>query len=280
MLVTLPDNLYSTIRGFGDLAADDMRCGDMPESRLKSQFNLINVSNIVEPYKLSRLTAFNNPQSRFSGIFGDKKGGVLSVEECAELLFEEMQITSLPFSFYGKYKKIIHAIIGHLHSSTGKSFRSHALNEAYRNQIVNDKSYKSTLVTIQQNLDAQIKNIRKGLTFESVYNITQEIRDRVLPKFDSLILDKINGLGISVHDVHATKIDLINLEFSGSTWRALIKYTAQDHFGLDINDIKKIKFRQFQFFKIWFVLQRYERFGFRPFLTDIEATVAIHGRLS
>ena len=72
----------------------------------------------------------------------------------------------------------------------------------------------------------------------------------------------------------------MNIEFNNSDWKATIRYQGQDHFGLDKNDITKDKFRQFQFFKIWFVLQRYEVFGYRPFLTNMEATIDITGSSS
>ncbi|MDH2692721.1 DUF3289 family protein, partial [Escherichia coli] len=41
--------------------------------------------------------------------------------------------------------------------------------------------------------------------------------------------------------------------------------------------IHKHKFRQFQFFTIWFTLQRYDKFGFRPFLTNMDAVIDIEG---
>lgn len=56
-----------------------------------------------------------------------------------------------------------------------------------------------------------------------------------------------------------------------------MKFTGQDHFGLDTNDIFKKKFNQFQFFRIWFVLQRHDKFGFRPFLTNMDAVIDIEG---
>lgn len=90
-------------------------------------------------------------------------------------------------------------------------------------------------------------------------------------------MDKINGLGITVHDVHATRIDILRLDVTDSRWQAKVKYTGQDHFGLDVNDIRKLKFNQFQFFRIGFILQRFNRFGFRPFLTNMEATIDIEG---
>ena len=90
-------------------------------------------------------------------------------------------------------------------------------------------------------------------------------------------MDKINGMGITIHDIHATKIDICSLVVRGNRWQARVKYTGQDHFGLDVDDISKKRFNQFQFFRIWFILQRYNRFGFRPFFTELDATIDIEG---
>lgn len=56
-----------------------------------------------------------------------------------------------------------------------------------------------------------------------------------------------------------------------------MKFTGQDYFSLDADDIFKKSFNQFQFFRIWFVLQRYDKFCFRPFLTDMDAVIDIEG---
>ncbi|EMH4161147.1 DUF3289 family protein [Pluralibacter gergoviae] len=35
---------------------------------------------------------------------------------------------------------------------------------------------------------------------------------------------------------------------------------------------------QFQFLKIWFILQQFNKFGLRPFLTNMEAAIDIEGK--
>ncbi|WP_158689492.1 DUF3289 family protein, partial [Cronobacter sakazakii] len=50
-----------------------------------------------------------------------------------------------------------------------------------------------------------------------------------------------------------------------------------DHFGLDTDDISKVQFNAFTFFRIWFVLQRFNKFGFKPFFTNFEAKITIAG---
>ena len=97
-----------------------------------------------------------------------------------------------------------------------------------------------------------------------------------LPKF-SRFEDNINGLGISIHEVNSTQINLESLIFKGNRFTAVIHYKGQDHFGLDINDISNVNFHYLQIFRIWFVLQRYKKLVYRPFFTNFEAKVTIAG---
>ncbi|MDU6442861.1 MAG: DUF3289 family protein, partial [Pantoea sp.] len=78
-------------------------------------------------------------------------------------------------------------------------------------------------------------------------------------------------------DTWATHITIKSLHIENDRYRAVVHYKVQDHFGLDSDDILKTKFSQFHFFRIWSVLQRYNQFGFKPFMTNMEATVEITG---
>ena len=274
--LTFPQNLYTTNHEFNDYGTDDMRYGDITAARLKKEFQLTNISNVVDPWTMTRLTAFDNPQSRFySAHSGSRQSATLSKQQCARLLFEEMQVTSLPFACVGPWKYLINRMLQHFQHGTGMPFTDMQLDAAYKNQIINDTTKNSSLAAIKEVINKHINYEKKSIPLETLSAITEEISYRTLPKFDSMILDKINGLAITVHDVYATRIDLLSLEISEKGWRAQVKYTGQDHFGLDVDDIQKIKFKQFQFFRIWFILQRFEQFGFRPFLTNMEATISI-----
>lgn len=276
--LTFPHNLYITNHQFNDYGADDMRYGDITAARLKKELRLTNISNVIDPWTLTRLAAFDNPQSRFFGAHsGNRHSATLSKQQCARLLFEEMQVTSLPFACVGPWKYLINRMLQHFQHGTGMLFTDMQLDAAYKNQIINDNTENSTLTAIREEISTRIDYENGVLPLDSIPFISKQIKDRILPKFDSIILDKINGLGIVVHDVYATRIDLLSLEISEKGWRAQVKYTGQDHFGLDVDDIQKIKFKQFQFFRIWFILQRFEQFGFRPFLTNMEATISIEG---
>ncbi|ARJ41620.1 hypothetical protein B1H58_06045 [Pantoea alhagi] len=279
--LTFPQKLYATEHQFNDYGTDDMRYGDITAARLKKEFRLTNISNVVDPWTMTRLTVFDNPQSRFFGAYGNNQRSTrLSAKQCASLLFEEMQVTSLPFACVGPWKYLINRMLQHFQSANGMPFNDMALNAAYQAQIINDNTKNSTLTAIREEISTRIDYENGVLPLDNIPFISKQIKDRILPKFDSTIVDKINGLGITVHDVYATRINLLSLEISKKGWCAQIKYSGQDHFGLDVNDIQKVKFNQFQFFRIWFILQRFDQFGFRPFLTNMEATITLEGKRS
>lgn len=274
-----PVTIFTTQRRFNDFSTDDMRYGDITEDRLRREFGLNNISNVVDPYTLTRLTAFDNPQSRFVGANSAiHRGDILSVQQCTKLLFEEMQATSLPYSFIGPHRHLINQMLRNFQLSRALAFHNPQLNIAYRDKLHSDYAAKNTVSVMQETIGTFIDYTSKGFPHERLENLTSAIKLSVLPKFDSLILDKINGMGITVHDVYATKIEILRLEVNEHGWKASVRFTSQDHFGLDVGDIRKQKFNQFQFFKIWFILQRFDKFGFRPFLTNMEAVIDIEGK--
>nr|WP_230979121.1 DUF3289 family protein [Intestinirhabdus alba] len=83
---------------------------------------------------------------------------------------------------------------------------------------------------------------------------------------------------ITVHDTWATHITLASLEVTGESFRAKVHYRVQDHFGLDDTDVLNPLYREFRIFRLWFTLQRWNEYGYRPFITEMNATVEITGR--
>ncbi|MEZ2604542.1 DUF3289 family protein [Kluyvera intermedia] len=123
--------------------------------------------------------------------------------------------------------------------------------------------------------------MRSGNRCQTLLPITpkgnfKDLSGTVLPKFDSLV-DCTNGLVITVHDTWATHITLESLEVDGDSYRAKVHYRIQDHFGLDDDDVMNPVFRQFRIIRLWFVLQRWQEYGYKPFITEMNATVEITG---
>ncbi|EBH9036567.1 TPA: DUF3289 family protein [Salmonella enterica] len=109
-----------------------------------------------------------------------------------------------------------------------------------------------------------------------IYEVQRQISEVRLPKFDDFE-DQFNGMGITDHDIFFQRIILYNFVRSRIGWSAEIVFEAQDYFGLDREDITKTLFRSFRFFRIWFVLQRYNAFKFKPFMTKFHARIKISG---
>ncbi|HAT24421.1 MAG TPA: hypothetical protein DCS81_08730 [Pantoea septica] len=192
------------------------------------------------------------------------------------MLFDEFRSLSRKFSLYGPYSHLIEKMITHMQNGNGTPFRDVALDRALKEHILSDKTENSTRLLLRKSLKDNID------WANSIYfsNVNEELRKAILrgklPKFDRF-QDNFNGMGITVHDTWATHITLKSLQIYNDRYRAVVHYKVQDHFGLDKDDIVKPKFSQFHFFRIWFVLQRYNQFGFKPFMTNMEATVEITG---
>ena len=267
----LPCTIFKTQKRMDDYGADDMRCGDLTESQLKNEFHLLDVSTRVDPYTLMEITPFRQPHSRFYGSRG--AGEKHSPAECAAILFDEMRHLSQSFAIYGPYKHLIEEMITHMQHGNGEPFRSLSLDSALKLQIMNDVvQEKSTRMLLKTVLDRNIDWKNRFFSERDKKELTNIIYKGKLPKFDR-IQDNINGMGITVHDTWATHITIKSIYVDNYRYRAKVNYKIQDHFGLDAYDILKSKFNLFRFFRIWFVLQRYNRFGFKPFITSMDATV-------
>ncbi|MBT0723630.1 DUF3289 family protein [Rosenbergiella sp. S61] len=189
----------------------------------------------------------------------------------------EFRDLSRLFSIYGPYKHLIEKMITHMQNDNGTPFRDMLLDSALKEQILSDNSTEnSTRLRLEKAFNTFIDWENKCYPAKEKDKLIKVILDSKLPKFDRF-QDNINGMGITVHDTWATHITMKSLQVDNDRYRAVVHYKIQDHFGLDIDDISKFKFNQFRFFRIWFVLQRYNQFGFKPFMTNMKATIEITG---
>jgi uncharacterized protein (TIGR03034 family) len=271
-----PCTIFKTQNLMDDYGAADMLYGDLTETQLKNDFHLLDVSARVNPYTLTKITPFSQPHSMFHGSRG--AGEKVTHQECANILFDELRHLSQSFALYGPYKYLIVKMINHMQDNTGTPFTSLDLNRALKEHIVNDRdSENSTRILLQEALSTNIDWSKNIYPADKKINLLTAILQGKLPKFDR-IQDNINGLGITIHDTWATHIIIDSLNINKERYHATIRYKVQDHFGLDTVDISKTKFGLFRFFRIWFVLQHYENFSYRPFINDMDVTVEIEGK--
>ncbi len=269
-----PCILFKTKKWMDDYGAQDMRCGDLTEEQLKSYYGRVDISTRANPYTLTKVTPFTQPQSMFYGSRGE--GEKISRQQCANILFDEFRDLSRLFSVYGPYKYLIEKMITHMQNGNGTPFRDIALDRALREHIIRDNTKNSTRWRLRETLNDKINWEEKCYPLKETHWLKEAISEGKLPKFDRF-QDNFNGMGITVHDIWATHITIQSLRIDNDRYRAVVHYKVQDHFGLDVDDISTFKFNQFRFFRIWFVLQRYNQFSFRPFMTNMEATIEIIG---
>lgn len=279
LYMSLPETIFiTTIRRFDDSSSDDMKCGDLNEQQLLS-LGLDNISAKVDPYRLIR---YDVPLSNnYNRLYGEMhplevKGRPISHQECVEILFDELKACSSEFTLFGwgKYSHLITEMIDHFRYGNGSPFYSLSLNDAYEQRII-ECGYKSPLVVIKDTINSVFRNNNNiGVQLNLLQQIKLDLRDSRLSKFDRKE-DNYNGLGITVHDIHAQQIDLIKFQKFAIGWEAWLHFQAQDHFGLDTTDITNSVFNKFQFFRIWFFLQRHRNFAFKPFFTNFMASVRV-----
>jgi len=272
--LSFPCTIFITKNRMDDFGAKDMHCGDLSAEQLKRDFGLSTVSDRVDPWTLARKNYQNVPTYPASSSWHTES---ISKQECINILFDEFRECAKLFSFYGPYRDNIIEMITHMQHKKGMDFSSSRLDSALREQILTDRSDEnSSRLLLQTTLIEKIdwKNGYYPLNMKD--ELTKAIGKGKLPKFDR-IQDRFNGMGISVHDTWATQISIKSLRIEGNRFRAVVHYKIQDHFGLDNQDVQNWKYRNFNLFRIWFVLQRYSKFAFKPFMTNMETTIEITG---
>ena len=276
--LTFPCTIFKTKNRINDYGARDMRCGDLSEAQLKAKFGLAYVSKFVDPYKLIELPRWNPSRG---GLVVANNCKSLSKAETIKRLFDEFRASSSHiYTTFGFYGDLIIDLINHMQHKNGAPYRSIALDRAIERQILDDNSDKhSTRLLIQQALIQHVDWEEQLLPVKNKQKILNAIMGGILPKF-TRFKDNFNGMGLAVHDTYATHITMKSLRFGDKeNFTAMLHYKIQDHFGLDDTDILNFLPRQFDFFRIWFVLQRYNKFAIKPFMTNMEATVTIRGNI-
>ncbi|HII0629007.1 TPA: YPO3983 family protein [Salmonella enterica subsp. arizonae serovar -:z4,z24:-] len=268
----LPYTLFEPVTRFNDDSAGDMQCGDMGEEELLA-LGLNDISEKVDPYRLIHYP-FPHPGG-IDGYFGSSTSGIkISHSECVDILFTEMKELAGMFSFYGEYRLLIEELIGHFRYGNGSLFYSQQLNSAFHKRI-NIKTHNSPLLIIKKCIEDEFKNHKREVYIPALlHKIQTKLLRSKLAKFNNLE-DRINGLGICVHDIAAQKITLTNFQKYAIGLSATLHFVAQDHFGLDVADIKNKLYREFRFSRIWCFLLRHRDFAFKPFFTNFNTITRI-----
>ncbi|PLV61891.1 DUF3289 family protein [Erwinia sp. B116] len=236
--------LFETKNNMNDFTADDMQHGDMSKEQ------------ILQQGKIKLLTRFD-------------------FDKTAEEHFAVMEHMAR-MTAKGKYAPLIAAMIGQFKKNTGGIGRHQLLNEAFlehkttRECVAKIKSYISN--ALSQN---GASTLSSG-DIDGIENsfIRKDIGTK-LPKFDDW--DWQNGLGITVHDTFATRIFLDYLNVDKGKYKGRLVFHIQDHFGLDIPDLNGKGFEFISWFCSWFILQRYNKLNYKPFINEATFSWDIEG---
>jgi uncharacterized protein (TIGR03034 family) len=269
--------LFQTKNRINDASTDDMQHSDLSAVELQS-LGLNDVSSIVDPYNMifkdNTVKYLNAP---FMAGYSLKEEQSVTPDECASILFDEMRELSGAFAF-GQYKNLIGEMINHFQHGDGRPYGYSALLNRSFSDLLRAKQYgDTTLGAIRKVINDYIRDRHKDVGSQSfIWDVQTEISGTTLPKFNDSE-DRFNGMGITVHDIYFQRIVMLNFRRYQIGWEANILFEAQDHFGLGREDITKKLYQNFRFFRIWFVLQRYNRFSFKPFVTNFNASVKLTG---
>ncbi|HAZ7706675.1 TPA: DUF3289 family protein, partial [Citrobacter koseri] len=275
LLMSLPREIFATSHRFEDYHIDDMQYGDLDDWDFYT-LGLKDISARVDPFRclqFDMMTTFNSQALDF--VHQQPQGRPISRQHCADILFDEMKELSAQFA-KGLYSPIIGELIDHFHYGNGQPWFGELLNRAYE-EVIRGVGTNDMLMKIRDEINKQLHSKRDARLDDFFFvRLKSEMQDSKLPKFNRYI-DRVNGLGVSVHDIYTQQIKLVRFQRYAMSWEGLLSFKGQDHFGLGKEDITNTLYKNFRFFRIWFFLQRHRDYAYRPFLTNLNAHAHIKG---
>ncbi|ENM2867221.1 DUF3289 family protein [Citrobacter koseri] len=275
LLMSLLREIFATSHRFEDYHIDDMQYGDLDAWDFDT-LGLKDISARVDPFRclqFDMMTTFNSQALDFG--HQQPQGRPISRQHCADIMFDEMKELSAQFA-KGLYSPIIGELIDHFHYGNGQPWFGELLNRAYE-EVIRGVGTNDMLMKIRDEINKQLHSKRDARLDDFFFvRLKSEMQDSKLPKFNRYI-DRVNGLGVSVHDIYAQQIKLVRFQRYAMSWEGLLSFKGQDHFGLGKEDITNTLYKNFRFFRIWFFLQRHRDYAYRPFLTNLNAHAHIKG---
>ncbi|WP_373240622.1 DUF3289 family protein [Kluyvera ascorbata] len=275
--MSFPREIFSTRHRFENYHIDDMQYGDMDDWDFQ-QLGLVGISVRVDPFKclqFETMYSFNTHTLDFA--HQKLQGRPISCQQCADIMFDEMKELSSQFA-NGQYAPLIGKLIDHFHYGNGQPWTGELLNRAYE-EIIRGVGTNDVLMKIRDEINKQLHSKRDARLDDLFFaRLKSVVQDSKLPKFNRYI-DRVNGLGVSVHDIYAQQIKLMSFQRYAQSWEGTLFFKGQDHFGLGKEDIANVLYKNFRFFRIWFFLQRHRDYAYKPFMTNLNAHAHIKGSI-
>ncbi|MDU6092654.1 MAG: DUF3289 family protein, partial [Staphylococcus lugdunensis] len=235
LLMSLPREIFATSHRFEDYHIDDIQYGDLDDWDFYT-LGLKDISARVDPFRclqFDMMTTFNSQALDF--VHQQPQGRPISRQHCADILFDEMKELSAQFA-KGLYSPIIGELIDHFHYGNGQPWFGELLNRAYE-EVIRGVGTNDMLMKIRDEINKQLHSKRDARLDDFFFvRLKSEMQDSKLPKFNRYI-DRVNGLGVSVHDIYTQQIKLVRFQRYAMSWEGLLSFKGQDHFGLGKEDI-------------------------------------------
>ena len=183
------------------------------------------------------------------------------------------------FSYKGETKDIFFEMVDKFKSNEGGYYSHSLLTNALKNHETTDNFHKA----LKKCLEESLKNgeLPDGIVdISSHYLGSKGKQPSSLPKFPVTRKSLFDGTVLTVHDIWSMRVYAESLEFKGNQIRGVFRYTIEDHFGLDVKDIDhhyfkshldlSVPYEWLDGFRSWYLLQHFEGYGYKPFITKIE----------
>lgn len=91
--------------------------------------------------------------------------------------------------------------------------------------------------------------------------------------------DEDNGLIVTINDVHAYQVEVLDYKQDGNKYTTTLELTLYDHFGLNDTDFTEhpLYSTLYTQFYSWYMLQ-WQR-GYKPFITIVKIPIKISGTI-
>ncbi|MFK7767234.1 MAG: DUF3289 family protein [Mariniblastus sp.] len=175
-----------------------------------------------------------------------------------QILWDKFQGMSTDIFAVGDLETNIIAMIAHFRGNTGSDYSNPILTQAARNHELSQKfegEVRQSMLSAIQKYKGDPSQIQAG-------DVTRKTGIRFSSKTDTFA----GGLTIAVNDVWAWKVEIVDYSLDGADFKGTYRVTLFDHFGLDQPDVDK-KYGYLAGFRAWFILQHYDRFAYRPFVS-------------
>lgn len=261
--------VFETKNKMDDFTAPDMLCGDESKETI-IEYGLFN------PFK----DTYSQPNAGYplSGYTVSEDQFKLPAAEHFKRMrglgdfFSNSKIGSL-MGF--ETSSIFSDMVDKFERNEGGYYSNPLLTNALKNHETTANFHKALKECLEENL-------KNGKLPDDIVDISSHYLGKKgkqpssLPKFVSDFIgeDLYNGTVLTVHDIWSMRVYVENLEYKGNQIRGTFKYEIQDHFGLDTNDINHdlSDMKPYEFidgFRSWYLLQHFEGYKFKPFITTI-----------